>query len=100
MPDGEDIYGIEKIIEMENQYCNAFPDMKFETKSEIAEGDEACVRGVFSGTHKGEFNGMAPTNKKVKLNVMWMCKFTPEGKIKECWDEFDNASMMKQITVH
>jgi len=100
MPDGTDIHGIKRIIEMDKKFWMAFPDMKYEITSQIAEGDEACARGILTGTHKGAYSGIEPTNRKVKVPLIWMCKFTPQGKIKESWEEFDNATLINQITRH
>lgn len=98
MPNGEAVRGLEKIIDLEKEFHTAFPDLKYETKDQIAEGDELCTRILFSGTHRGIYNGIAPSNKRVEVPAMWICKFTDEGRIKECWSEYDSTTLMNQIT--
>jgi len=44
---------------------NAFPDIKFTIKDMIAERDKVAVHFTFTGTHRGEFMGITPTNKRV-----------------------------------
>jgi predicted ester cyclase len=49
---------------------NAFPDLHHEIVDMIAEGDKVAVRLNVTGTHKGEFQGVAPTGKKLSLDEM------------------------------
>jgi len=44
----------------------AFPDFRLAVESLIAEGDEVAVRFVLSGTHQGEFMGIAPPARRSK----------------------------------
>ena len=43
---------------------NAFPDIQTKIEHIVAENDLVVVFLSFTGTHKGEFRGMPPTNKK------------------------------------
>ena len=46
---------------------NAFPDIQTKIEHIVAENDLVVVFLSFTGTHKGEFRGMPPTNKKVSI---------------------------------
>jgi steroid delta-isomerase-like uncharacterized protein len=46
-------------------YFKAFPDIHFETERIIASGDYVVACWHVTGTHKGEFNGISPTNRQV-----------------------------------
>jgi predicted ester cyclase len=46
-------------------YFKGFPDLHFDVEQIIASGDHVVSRWRATGTHKGEFNGMSPTNKQV-----------------------------------
>jgi len=45
----------------------AFPDGKTTTDDLIAEGDKVVERFTFVGTHKGEFMGMPPSGKQLRV---------------------------------
>ena len=63
---------------------SVFPDMKMTIDDLIAEEDKVVVRSTFSGTHKGEFMGIAPTNKKVTLTAINIYRIA-DGKLVEEW---------------
>src|ERR1700722_270933 len=65
--------------------CRAgFPDLKFTTDDTIAERDEVVVHWTARGTHKGQFLGMAPTNKKAAVSGTSIYRLE-NGKISESW---------------
>jgi hypothetical protein len=64
----------------------------------IVEGDKAVIRYTITGTHKGEFMGVPPTNKKVTLWVIVIERFAG-GKIVETWERFDSLGLMQQLGV-
>jgi predicted ester cyclase len=49
---------------------DAFADYRVEMPLIIIEGDDAAVRMVVTGTHTGEFNGIAPTGKAVRWELL------------------------------
>ena len=50
------------------QTCRGgFPDLMFTIDDTIAERDEVVVHWTATGTHKGQFLGMPPTNKKASV---------------------------------
>ena len=51
-------------------FMAAFPDIQFVADEMIAERDKVSVRGTVSGTHKGEFMGIPPTNKSFEVQFM------------------------------
>ena len=54
------------------------------------------TRWTFTGTHKGEFKGIAPTGKSVTATGITMGKIA-KGKIIESWISWDSLGMMQQI---
>ena len=48
---------------MASMYRAAFADIRFEFVDQVAEGDKVANRVVISGTHQGEFAGLAATGK-------------------------------------
>ena len=76
----------------------AFPDMRIAEADNIREGDLAAFRWLMSGTHKGEFLGVAPTGERIEAMGMDIVRIT-EGEIVEHWGEFDVMGMLRQLGV-
>jgi predicted ester cyclase len=74
----------------------AFPDYAGTNVEQIAEGEEVANRFVFLGTHLGEFEGVAPTGKRVEF-VGHSIDRVVEGKIVESWVEVDMLGVMRQL---
>ena len=75
---------------------NAFPDLHHEIVDMVAEGDKVAVRLNVTGTHKGEFQGIAPTGKRLSLDEMGFITII-DGKITEGWISADTIRLMQQI---
>ncbi|HEY9407106.1 MAG TPA: ester cyclase [Nitrososphaera sp.] len=75
---------------------NAFPDLHHEIVDMVAEGDKVAVRLNLTGTHKGEFQGIPPTGKKLSLDEMGFITII-DGKITEGWISADTMRLMQQI---
>jgi predicted ester cyclase len=74
----------------------AFPDYGGTNVDQIAEGEKVANRFVFLGTHLGEFEGVAPTGKRVEF-VGHSIDRVVEGKIVESWVEVDMLGVMDQL---
>jgi predicted ester cyclase len=88
---------IEGIRGMFGQMWAAFPDIRGDLEQVVAEGDAAAVRFLISGTHEGEFMGVAPTGKRIELEVMAMLRFDDEAKIAERWTRMDEVALLTQL---
>jgi steroid delta-isomerase-like uncharacterized protein len=78
---------------------NAFPDHHQDIHDWIAEHDKVVTRWTVQGTHQGEYGGMAPTGKQVKITGMDIFMVV-DGKIVEVWAEVDMLGVMKQLVPH
>jgi steroid delta-isomerase-like uncharacterized protein len=76
----------------------AFPDLRTAQADSITEGDKTAFRWMMSGTHEGEFMGVAPTGRLVTVMGMDILR-TVNGEILEYWGEFDVMGMLRQIGV-
>lgn len=47
----------------------AFPDVRVTVENLISEGDKVAARVTMRGTHLGEFQGIAPTDKRVQVSA-------------------------------
>jgi steroid delta-isomerase-like uncharacterized protein len=75
---------------------NAFPDLHHDIVDMVAERDKVAVRMNVTGTHKGEFQGIPPTGKKLSLHEMGFITIL-DGKIIEGWISSDTMRLMQQI---
>jgi predicted ester cyclase len=76
----------------------AFPDYAGTNVDQIAEGEKVANRFVFLGTHLGEFEGVAPTGKRVEFVGHSIDKVV-DGRIVESWVEIDMLGVMEQLGV-
>ena len=98
-PDGSTLVrGPEDVKRFQGEYHSAFPDFHINIEEQIAEGDEVVSRYTIRGTHQRAFRGMAPTGKEVELKAVTIFRFSPEGKVVETWDPYDQLSLMRQST--
>ena len=73
-----------------------FPDLSFTVEFTICEGDKVAVRYSVTGTHKGDFRGIAPTDKSIKISGVAIYRVT-QGKIVEVWSQPDKLGLLQQI---
>ena len=64
----------------------------------IAERDKVCVRVKYTGTHTGEYRGVAPTGKKMTFASVQIYRIV-EGKIIEREAVFDLLDFYKQLGI-
>lgn len=74
----------------------AFSDRGERIEVLMAEGDEVWMRFSTSGTHSGPLCGIAPTGKRVGVQVVQMFKFAG-GKIRESWTFADELGLLLQL---
>ncbi|MDT5208024.1 MAG: hypothetical protein QOF67_439 [Mycobacterium sp.] len=75
-----------------------YPDIHLTVEDVIAEGDKVVARNTVTGTHQGEFMGVAPTGKSVTYNEIFIFRFA-DGRVVETWGVVDVYAQMKQIGV-
>jgi steroid delta-isomerase-like uncharacterized protein len=74
----------------------AFPDLRVAIEDLIAEGDKVVNRATYSGTHRGDFQGIAPTGKQFTIAGINVSRIA-DGKVVEDWTVLDMLSMLQQI---
>jgi predicted ester cyclase len=74
----------------------AFPDFSTTIEQLIAEGDWVAFRLKHSGTHRGDFLGMAPTGRRVEFTSMVFNR-VENGIVVENWGLHDNDALRTQL---
>ncbi len=74
-------------------FHKAFPDLHIHLEDVVAEGDKVIARSHFTGTHQGEFQGIPPTGKQVKVGLFDMVRIAND-KMVEHWGLVDALGMM------
>ena len=95
---GMDFPSLNALKQFVGVICDAFPDVHFTVDDIVAEGDEVVVRYTWTGTNKGGFMGIPPTNKKVTIWEIQMARVVG-GKMVEVWSRSDNMGIMQQLGV-
>ena len=90
--------GIQSIKNHVEVCRKAFPDLKFTINDTIAERNEVVLHWTAHGTHKGQFLGMQPTNRKVAIDGTSIYRLE-NGRIEEAHANWNLASMMEQLGV-
>ena len=86
----------EGVTQLTTMLRSAFPDFKATIDDIIAEGDKVVIRQTWTGTHKGEFMGVPPTDKSVSFGVIDIIRVAG-GKFVEHWGQMDSMGLMQQL---
>lgn len=78
-------------------FRTAFPDQNVSLSNLQVSDNDVFVNWIFTGTHNGEFNGLAPTGNKVKIFGVSRIKFTGEGKVNQEDVYYNELELMNQL---
>ncbi len=90
--------GIQSIKQSESNYVKAFPNKSAKIDTIFCAEDRVVVRWTISGTHKGPFQGIAPTNKSFKVSGITIYRISG-NKISEVWRSWDLFGLLEQLGV-
>jgi predicted ester cyclase len=97
-PGGVELKGRAEAKEYVRAFRAAFPDVRVTTENMVAEGDYVADRTIITGTHRGDFQGIAPTGKRVTVVGNALNRFAGDKQV-EVWMEFDTLGLMQQLGV-
>ena len=92
---GQGPAGIKDVIGV---YHRGVKDARWDVHAMSETGDTVVMRWTGSGTHTGELLGIPPTNRKVRVDGIWMFRVAG-GKIVESWNCWDTLGMLQQLGV-
>ena len=78
----------EQFLAFTHSIKKSFPDFVFTIEDIVAEKDTVVMRLIVTGTHKGVFQGLAPTHKRFRIIGFGQYNLT-HGKIAEGWELLD-----------
>jgi len=74
----------------------AFPDLRYVIEDLVVGDDAVAVRTTMSGTHRGDFFGLAPTGRSFQVSQMNIERFR-DGRIVAHHRVTDMAELMRQL---
>ncbi len=90
------VTGIRVMRDYVAAFHSAFPDVRYGIEDEIAEGDRVAVRWRWEGTHRGPFQGIAATGRRVTQTGTTVFRISG-GRIIEAWPQADFIGLMGQL---
>jgi steroid delta-isomerase-like uncharacterized protein len=90
--------GREGLKQLFSMAFKAFPDWHETIEDIIAEGDKVWIRAKSTGTHTGEWMGLAPTGKKVTTEMVDIYRIV-DGKHVEGRFVVDQLDFLKQLGI-
>ena len=82
--------------EMLRGYYDAFPDMRHEVLDVLPSGDHVTLRLVVHATHRGTYEGIAATGRRVAVGAVHILRIA-NGRIAEWWAAEDDLGLLRQI---
>ncbi len=84
------------LIESIERLRTAFPDLIWRIEEMVAEGEKVASLHSWSGTHRGEFLGIAPTGKRVRMSCTIFDTYE-DGKLKKSRLVMNVLSLLQQL---
>jgi predicted ester cyclase len=94
----QEVRGLEGTKRYVGMFRSAFPDIAHNIEDQFAEGDKVVTRLRAHATHTGDLMGITPTGKGVTIEGISIWRIA-DGKIEECWFNYDALGLMRQLGV-
>lgn len=88
--------GVEHFKGLARGFFASFPDAQFTVEEVIAQDDRLAARLIIEATHRGEFLGVAPSGKRIRI-YDYVNYRIEDNKIAEVWSLIDMALLLEQI---
>ena len=95
-PGGQEIKGPAGFKQLAAISLTGFSDGRFTIDDMVAERDTVAVRYTRTGTHDGEYHGIAPTGKQIKVPVAFFYRLA-DGKIIDAVGYSDSLILLQQL---
>lgn len=88
--------GSETFKQTEKEYIKAFPNKKLVIDDIFSTEDRVAARWTTKGNHKGEFQGIAGTDREFTISGISFYRIA-NNKIIEIWRIWDRQGLLEQI---
>lgn len=95
----ETIKGLDDLREHVLDLRKAFPDLSIAINDVLADGNLVTTRWTITGTHRGEWNGLAPSGRKFEATGMTFMHIKND-KIQETWSIWDSMMIGGTVVKH
>lgn len=85
--------------EMQRELIRGFPDAEFTFGPVVVEGDTVAGHWVMTATHTGEFVGLDPTDRTVRVTGTFLTRYDEDGRAAETWENIDQFGMLQQLGI-
>jgi steroid delta-isomerase-like uncharacterized protein len=75
---------------------SGFPDIQWSLQDKVVEDNKVAARFIMTGTHNGNFFGVPPTGKAIKVQAVNFYRFS-NGQIVEEYGQPDMLGLLQQI---
>jgi steroid delta-isomerase-like uncharacterized protein len=94
---GEVITGRDAIRDQAAARFAAFPDFRLERRMLLIDGATNADQWVMTGTHKGDFLGLAPTGRRVEVAGATFSEFGDGGLVVRDTHYIDVGALLRQL---
>ncbi|MDQ3294877.1 MAG: ester cyclase [Actinomycetota bacterium] len=77
-------------------FRTAFPDLEIQVEELVADDGKVAIAYTVSGTHQGDFEGHAPTGKRMSVRGLQLTRIE-DGMVVERWGMSDQLTIHKQL---
>lgn len=88
--------GPQGFIDFFSSLRQAFPDMHVEVDHMVTDADNVAFAYTLTGTHRGDFLGVAPTGRSIEVRGLQISRFE-NGKLVERWGSSDQLGILQQL---
>jgi len=78
------------------ELTTAFPDAQIAPESLVADDEQVAMAYTLTGTHQGDFLGVAATGRSIGVRGVQVGRFA-DGKIVERWGSSDELGILEQL---
>lgn len=93
------LHGHDAIREFYAELFRGFPDFWLDVRQQHVAQDSVVLEGILSGIHTGEWMGIKPTGKTVKVPFCAIFTFTEDDRLKSEIVYYDRLSLLSQLGV-